>query len=534
MRDIPRRTVAPLANVIRFLLKDKTELVIFFTAFLVEIAFGFYLLYKWGHTFACGDAVSHLYIPRTIFDNRPFNNFANLGTVWLPMFHLLVMPLTLIDLLYTTGFAGTIINSLVTGGICVVLYRLIGEKKLGILASALFMCNAFTLTYGVTPMMEQTAIFFAVLATYYFKRYWEKDDTVEFMKCSLALILGTLTRYEVWAVAFLIIFFFTLRELRNGQSYRVAYAHLPLWGIFSWLFWNLAIFRDPLMFIHHPLSAQVGAIRAPRYFAGSIWLTADLVFNNVTAISGMLCLLAVLSTLILLTQKKLPYATSTMLLLSPIFFHWYFMFAQGTASWMRFFYIGFAGVVVSSFWFAKEFKKKLRVIAIITILALYFLTTLSHPVVLTTGIINGASSDINFPDVSKLKAELEAIREVIGDQNPILISTRQSGLFPVLTGTSPSKVFDDYDFPAYLEIMEEPWKHCSFVVIEKTSPDDPELKSINDYYEEKHFIYRYYNDIEWRSTFLQHYELVLETKHCLLFRLVERLTQTQMDQPHRF
>ena len=523
MRNATRRITTPLMNIIRFLFKDKTELLVFFTAFLVEMTFGFYLLYKWGHTFVCGDAVSHLYIPRTLFDNRPYNTFANLGTVWLPMFHLLVVPLILIDPLYTTGFAGTIINSFMTGGICVVLYRLIGEKKLGILASALFMCNAFTLTYGATPMMEQTAIFFTVLAAYYFKRYWEKDDTVEFMKCSLALIFGTLTRYEAWAVAFVVIFFFTLRELKNGQSYRVAYAHLPLWGIFAWVFWNLAIFRDPLMFIRQPGSVTFRNV--------SLWLVTNYVFQGVFAISGALGLLAILS--IVLLYRKSSQLAPAILLISPIILHWSLMRSW---SWIRLFYMGLPGLVALPLLLANNFKKPLKVMTITFVFIAYSIVYPFQVSVVATGSTSGVISDIGFSDVSTWKDEVMAIREVTGNQLALLTAHFRalSPLFSVLTNTSPSRIFDEYDYPFYLEVMEKPWKHCTFVIIEKASPDDPELKSINDYYEEKYFVYRYYNDSEWRSTFLEHYKFILETKHCLVFRLVERLTQPQMERPHRF
>ena len=523
MKNATRRITTPLMNITRFLFKDKTELLVFFTAFLVEMTFGFYLLYKWGHTFVCGDAVSHLYIPRTLFDNQPYNTFANLGTVWLPMFHLLVVPLVSIDPLCTTGFAGTIINSFMTGGICVVLYRLIGEKKLGILASALFMCNAFTLTYGATPMMEQTAIFFTVLATYYFKRYWEKDDTVEFMKCSLALIFGTLTRYEAWAVAFLVIFFFTLRELKNGQSYRVAYAHLPLWGIFAWVFWNLAIFRDPLMFIRQPGSVTFRNV--------SLWLVTNYVFQGVFAISGALGLLAIIS--IALLYKKSSQLAPTILLISPIILHWSLMRSW---SWIRLFYMGLPGLIALPLLLANNFKKPLKVITITVVFIAYSTIYPFQMSVVATGSTSGVLSDIGFSDVSTWKGEVMAIKEVTGNQLTLLTAHFRalSPFFSVLTNTSPSRIFDEYDYPFYLEVMETPWKHCTFVVIEKTSPDDPELKSINDYYEEKYFVYRYYNDSEWGSTFLQHYELILETKHCLLFRLMERLPQTQMDRLHRF
>jgi len=511
-----------IPNLLTRLFKDKTEAAIFFTAFLVEIAFGLYLIQRWGFTFANRDAVTHLYIPRTVVDNSPYSNLANIGTVWLPMFHLLVMPLVLIDPLYTTGFAGTIVNALATSGICVILYRLLGGGKLGISASALYICNAFTLIYGATPMTEQTAIFLMALTTYYFKRYWETDSVTEFMKCSIALIFGTLIRYEVWAVAFLVIFFFVLRELKNGQSYRLAYANLPLWGIFAWFFWNLAIFRDPLMFIHHPLSAQTQAALTSFYYAGSIPLTMRVVFAQSFIFSGALCLLTLLSIPILLIHKKALYASLTVLLISPILLHCYLAYTGLSWAQTRFFYMGFPGLIATAFFNLNGARKWMKSIATF---GLIILVSFSYPVqliVVTTGRTSSlgitSSFDVEFPDFSTQIRELKIVKgKVVGSS--ILMGGASPPCFSIFTDSSPSLIFDGYDSPFYIEVMDKPWNYTSYVLIEKSTPNDPYLKLKNDYYGGKYFLYHYYNDDAWCSEFLRHYMLVLETEHYLLYQL---------------
>jgi len=202
-------------------------------------------------------------------------------------------------------------------------------------------------------------------------------------------------------------------------------------------------------------------------------------------------------------------------------------------SWIRLFYMGLPGLVALPLLLANNFKKPLKVMMITVVFITYSTVYPFQMSVVTTGSASSILSDIRFSDVSTRKGEVMAIKQVTGNQLTLLTAHFRalSPLFSVLTNTSPSRIFDEYDYPFYLEVMEKPWKHCTFVVIEKTSPDNPELKSINDYYEEKYFIYRYYNDSEWRSTFLQHYELVLETERCLVFRLVEKLTEPRMDQP---
>jgi len=507
-----------IPNPLNRLFKDKTEVAIFFSAFLLEIATGIYLIQRWGFTFVGGDAISHLYIARTVVDNGAESGLQNLGTVWPPMFHLLVIPLVLFDPLYTTGFAGTIVNALATGGICVILYRLIGGRRLGILASALFTFNLFTLIYGATPMMEQIAIFFMVLAIYYFKSYWETDNLTEFMKCSLALIFGTLTRYEVWAVAFLVMFFFVLRELKNGQGYRIAYIHLPLWGIFAWLFWNLAIFRDPLMFIHHPLSAQVQAIGDPRvFYAGSVALTTSALLKGLFAVSGGTLVFAVISIItLLLVRRKLPSTLVGVLLVSPLAFHWFLMFTGTSVGAVHFFYMPFLGLIFLAVNLVKmvprSIFKSVLMIAILMVSATYFQGQLQMV----------AHNDPELEEFAKIHQAMETMKELkalVGNEK-VLLEAGSGAAFSVLTGTSPDLIIDPRDNPLYNEAIYQPWKYCSFVVLGKTQ-GSPRLNSLNSYYEGRYYAYLYYNDPLWRIEFLNHFELVLETEMFLVFQLKE-------------
>ena len=46
------------------------------------------------------------------------------------------------------------------------------------------------------------------------------------------------------------------------------------------------------------------------------------------------------------------------------------------------------------------------------------------------------------------------------------------------------------------------------------------LELLNDYYHGKYFIYNYYHNESWRTEFLKHYNLVLETERYLLFERV--------------
>ena len=68
--------------------------------------------------------------------------------------------------------------------------------------------------------------------------------------------------------------------------------------------------------------------------------------------------------------------------------------------------------------------------------------------------------------------------------------------------------------------MKEPWKYCSLVIIREVSPDSSEVREFNVLYHGMYYVYRYYNDVAWRSEFLKHYRYELSIKGSNVFRLV--------------
>src|SRR5271155_2997860 len=63
--------------------------------------------YRSGSTLYSGDAEAHLNIARRIIDSRT-PGWSQIGTTWLPLPHLLTVPLVRNDSLWHTGLAGAI------------------------------------------------------------------------------------------------------------------------------------------------------------------------------------------------------------------------------------------------------------------------------------------------------------------------------------------------------------------------------------------------------------------------------------------
>ncbi|MHB8566079.1 MAG: glycosyltransferase family 39 protein [Nitrososphaerales archaeon] len=260
-------------------LAKKPELIIFASNFTIALISAFYLLSKDPYSLLYyGDSISHLVISRRIIDwITP--GIAQLGTVWMPLPHMMMLPLVWDNYLFHTGLAGTIVSAVSMAITNVFIFRMVklqfNSTKAGILASTLYLLNPSVLYMGIIPMTEAPFMMFFVLACYYLQMWYYSTDTrIQYrniLKCSIAVSLATLTRYEAWILPFALIFVLVFvlvivrkegRKPRTGSFLTVALAYSSL-GPIAWILWNYAIFRDPLAFVDSPYSAQSQALTRP-------------------------------------------------------------------------------------------------------------------------------------------------------------------------------------------------------------------------------------------------------------------------------
>ena len=86
------------------------------TAYIITDRLGAVLLYD--------DSISHLEIARRVLDSTS-PGLAQLGSVWLPLPHLVMLPLVWDNTLYYNGFAGSIPSMIAFVGMAVLMYRLV-------------------------------------------------------------------------------------------------------------------------------------------------------------------------------------------------------------------------------------------------------------------------------------------------------------------------------------------------------------------------------------------------------------------------
>src|SRR6202521_640445 len=83
----------------------ETALLAWLTACVSLLSFLFY--FRRGDILLYGDAVAHINIARRVFDSRT-PGLLQLGTVWLPLPHLLTVPFLLSDWMWKSGVGASI------------------------------------------------------------------------------------------------------------------------------------------------------------------------------------------------------------------------------------------------------------------------------------------------------------------------------------------------------------------------------------------------------------------------------------------
>jgi len=128
---------------------------------------------------AYGDAESHLNIAKRIIHSIT-PGFAQLGGIWLPIPHIMMVPFVANDFLWRTGLAGSIVSGfsyVISSLYTYKLLKMLTKNKLAsVFGATIFMTNPNVLYLQSTPMTEVPLLMFFTLSSYYFVRFL-LDDT---------------------------------------------------------------------------------------------------------------------------------------------------------------------------------------------------------------------------------------------------------------------------------------------------------------------------------------------------------------------
>ena len=249
----------------------------------------FFIYFRRGELLLSGDAVAHINHARRVFDSLT-PGIGQLGTVWLPLPHLVMLPFVANDWLWRSGVAGAIPSMIAFVLGTLGIFRLASEAALGLklpaqvsrasgwLAVAVYGGNPNLLYLQTTANNEPLYLALFIWSMVWLQRFLERlrnnrpNNTAgrALVACGVLTAAAELTRYDGWfAAAFLgiaasaILLVHRRKFSPKLRQASIAFAAIIIAAPAFWLAYNYALQGNPLDFANGPYSAHAIELRSP-------------------------------------------------------------------------------------------------------------------------------------------------------------------------------------------------------------------------------------------------------------------------------
>ena len=223
-----------------------------------------------------GDALAHLHIARRVIDSRR-PGLSQLGSVWLPLPHLLMIPFVSVYAWWANGVAGLIPSAAAWLAGCAGLYRLARRwlaPRESAIALAFFALNPNLLYMQTTAMTEPLFVCEMIWISVWLVEWRGCLDLADELSqrranrllylIAFALSAAVFTRYDGWVMAFLAWVAIGLALLKRRRLRSRAFWTASMIVVASpivWFSYNAIVFGDWLDFMRGPYSAKAIEIR---------------------------------------------------------------------------------------------------------------------------------------------------------------------------------------------------------------------------------------------------------------------------------
>jgi hypothetical protein len=260
-------------------------------ALLVSL-FSFFYYFRQSALLFYGDAVAHINIARRVFDSQTPGPL-QLGTVWLPLPHVLTIPFVASDALWKNGAGGSFVSMIAYVFGVVGIFRLVrgmleafvsadSKTKATVgawTAAVAFGANPNLIYMQTTAMTESLYLCFFIWSVVFFAEFIREfeaanpiDDSspknksrvqIPLSRCAWCLVGAELTRYDGWflacamGVVVVIIVGWRNRARWMALKFLLAIAAAPI----LWLIYNQLIYGSALEFATGAYSAKAIELR---------------------------------------------------------------------------------------------------------------------------------------------------------------------------------------------------------------------------------------------------------------------------------
>jgi len=247
--------------------------------------FSFLYFNRNGDVLLYGDAVAHINIARRVFDSKT-PGLLQLGTVWLPLPHLLIIPFILSKQMWQTGSGGSIpsMAAFVLGAVGI--FRLVrvplsesgtaneSTKSAAWVAAVVYLANPNLIYMQATAMGESLYLALFIWSLVYFAQFLRANDAEPrdkcLTQCGFCLIAACLTRYDGWFLAAVLAGSVVVLPLRAKKARSGAlrpavpmsrkaiakFVMLAATAPILWFGYNAIVYKNPLEFVKGPYSAK--------------------------------------------------------------------------------------------------------------------------------------------------------------------------------------------------------------------------------------------------------------------------------------
>jgi len=455
--------------------------------------------YRNGLGLAYNDARSHLDIGRRVVEGlKP--GLAQLGSVWLPLNHILMVPTIWNDWMWHSGLSGAIqsmVGFVITG---LVVSWYLKELKVGLLGRlagvGLFIANLNVLYLQSTAMTELLLIVTMTLGAYELL-LWHKDETLlHLIKAGFWIMMSTLVRYDGWfllvtAMMLIVRQAWAKSGYKKAEGVVVFFMTLAALGIGLWLLWNLLIFKDPLYFAFGPFSAHAQQQQlndAGVLITKSNWLQSvkvyavALLYNSYTIPT----ILAGVGMLLLWADKSLSKAVrwSSLALLAPLVFNilalylgFSVLFIQGIAgnTWFNVRYgIMLMPAIAIFIGFLVDRAKKFRPLVLLSLAVILFFALMGGDAV-TIDDARVGSSQKNVSEVSGWLRE-----NATGDSGYVLISAASHDAIIFSSGLPMSRFIHEGTGKYWLSATAVPDRWAKYIIMRTHDKNDLTFRLVSE------------------------------------------------------
>ena len=250
--------------------------------------------YKWGQILLSGDAVAHINLARRVFDSRTPGPL-QLGTVWLPLQHILTIPFIVSDAGWSSGIGGAIPSMAAFVFGVLGMFRLVrsglawagaqdGPARVAAwVAAGILAANPNLIYLQTTALNEPLSLALLIWATAFFTDFvqfalhGEDEEAARHLRWSGWLLMcDMLVRYDGWfyGAAFVVAAVMAaivasrarLRHNAFGNLGRALATFVLINALAPalWFGYNAYVWGNPLEFATGPYSAKAIAQRSRR------------------------------------------------------------------------------------------------------------------------------------------------------------------------------------------------------------------------------------------------------------------------------